>query len=222
MDWKIPATILILAFIVGLGILPLFSSDFSSQVTNPLTSVGDIFGGISQKTPQYEENVHFSMSASDFPTIRTASPVTILVSSNQKYGLILDGKNMSVKGKLSIQNFTGDIDLKAGKLSGSASLIASDNFDLEGKTNLQLENSGLDEIAVSDLMIGEFMAKSGILTTTIVQGKASEMRIPLGSDGAKVDGFKGNVSYANNTFYIEGTSSVITATGLTLGIAQLK
>jgi hypothetical protein len=224
MDWKIPATIIILAFVVGLGILPIFSPDFNGQVTDQFGSFGDIFDEVTstQKAPQYEENVQFSMSVKDFPAIKTGIPVTLFINSTHRYDLRLDSKNLSLKGPLTMTGFIGDIDPKTGKISGSADSIASDTFSLDGKTSISMENPELDEISASGLMISDFTAKNGVLMTTRVQNKTSEMRVPLDNDGARVQGFKGSIKYSDSTYQISGTSSIITATGLTLGITQIK
>jgi hypothetical protein len=116
-----------------------------------------------------------------------------------------------------MKNFTGDIDLKSGKLVGVASEIVSDYFDLEGKTAVQLENSGLDEIKVSDLIMSDFTANNGVLKTEKPQTMEAKISSP-----AKVYGFKGSMDYSNGTATISGTSSMIQANGLTIGISQIK
>jgi len=223
MDWKIPATILILAFVVGLGILPIFSPDFDGQVTDQFGSFNDIFGEVTtQKPTQYEENVVFSMSVKDFPAIKTSTSVDLFVNASHRYELQMDGKNMSLKGPLTMKGFIGDIDPKNGKISGKADSISSDTFSLDGKTTISLDGQNLDEISASGLIISDFTAKNGVLMTTRVQNKTSEMRVPLDNDGARVQGFKGNIQYTDGSYQVSGTSSIITATGLTLGISQIK
>lgn len=215
MDWKIPATILILAFVVVLGVLPIFSPDFNKNIASRFTDIGSGSGSLFQKAPEFKENVEFSMSVNEFPVIKTLTPVKVYINESQRYAVGVDGKNLSLKGSLILNDFTGEVNLKDGKIEGIALGLESDGFKMEGKSNIEIEEQGLDQVKAAGLMIADFSANNGVLKTT----KPQKMEAKLDS-AAKVYGFQGSMEYKKGTCEIQGTATMIKANGLTIGVEE--
>jgi len=212
MDWKIPATILILAFVVALGILPIFSPEFNKSVSSHFTNFDSPSGALFKKSQEFKPNVEFSMSVSEFPVIKTLTPIKVYINESQRYGIVVDGKNLSLKGNLILNDFTGEINLKDGKIEGVALGMEAEEFKMDGKSNIEIENPTLDQIRTTGLMISDFSANNGILKTT----KPQKMEAKLDS-AAKIYGFQGSMDYRKGTCDIQGTATMIKANGLTIG-----
>ncbi|MBN2094701.1 MAG: hypothetical protein JW727_01510 [Candidatus Aenigmarchaeota archaeon] len=217
MDWKIPATIMILLVILGIGAIPLFSPDFGTSFGRSFSSIDDIAGSFFEKQLEFEDNVAFSMSAKEVPKINTLLPTTLYLDSSKSYEILTDGKNLTLKGLLTINGFKGDIDFNEGKILGTCDGIETEFFGLDGKMGISIEGQSFDEIAVSDIKITQIDVNDGTISTTRPQVMEAKV-----DTGAKIYGFVGKITYSKGTAQLEGISSLIKANSLTIGLNEAK
>jgi hypothetical protein len=215
MDWKVPATIIILAVIVGVGVLPLISPEFNQKLRGHLSefsSLSDLLRNFFPDRADYEAKIIFSMSVNDFPIVKTRTPVTITIDSPHPYALNLDGKNMSAVGRITLKDFKGEINLRGGSITGTAQSVSSDSFTLSGKTHVSSDSLFAEEVTIEGLKIAEMSVNGGTLKTD----KPQEMEAKI-ANNAVVRGFMGKLTYKNGIGHFAGSCFEIRANSLVIG-----
>ncbi|MGC9310955.1 MAG: hypothetical protein ACP5E4_04515 [Candidatus Aenigmatarchaeota archaeon] len=212
MDWKIPATLIILAAVVGLGVLPIFSSDFNEKLTDFFSAISERFGVFFQEKGDFEENVAFTMAVNSFPEIKTRTPTMVHLNSLQPFTLLVDNKEVEASGQIMLNGFAGSINFDEGTISGSAEQVYSSGMNIKGKSAVSATNQIIEEITVNNLKIGELIVNGGILTISSPQ----EMEAKI-TNGAVVYGFQGSVAYKDKVATFRGACTKIKTNGLTIG-----
>lgn len=215
MDWKIPATVLILLIIVGVGALPLISPEFGETLGGYFSSfsaLDDFLGGLFPDDTDYSENVIFSMTVNDFPDIKTRDEVNVVLTSDQPYTLNIDGKELKATDSVTLQDFTGEVSPLSGTITGQIDGISSDSLTLDGKMQVSAANVFLDQITIEHLKISEMTVNGGTLNTLMPQ----EMEAKI-TNSATIRGFSGELKYKNGVGQFDGTCSEIKTNGLEIG-----
>lgn len=218
MDWKIPATIIILIAVVSLGVLPFFSTDFSNSLTGVFSSVRDFFDNmdffdnIFHRETEFKENVVLSLSTTKLNELKIGIPTEIYLDLNGNYNLNVDNKNLTVKQNMFLNNFTGTLNFVNFSIAGSVSGISASNFDLYGKSKVWTNNENFEELKISNLQFVELTINKGKIKTESPQKIEAEIE-----DKIKLYGFKGSMTYKNNTVEFYGSCTKVQTKGFTLG-----
>ena len=212
MDWKIPATILILIVLVSLGVLPFFSPNFSASLTDMYSSVKEFINKISNKETNFNGNIVLSLSTKELNELKIGFKTKLYLKLKGDYCLNVDNKNLSVKGDLFLNNFTGVINFKNFSISGTALEISAENFKLYGKSKIQANNKNFEKLTISNLKIAELTITKGKIKTTEPRKIEAEI-----DDLSKVYGFSGTLNYQNNTAVFEGNCTKIQMKEFTFG-----
>lgn len=211
MDWKIPATLVILIVVVSLGILPFFSTNFSNSLTGFFSPIKDFFTNIFHKEAEFKGDVVLSLSTSELDELKIGIPAEIYLKLNEDYSLTVGGKNLTVKQNLLLKNFTGTINFKNFSISGKVLRISSENFDLEGD-KIQTNNKNFEELVISNLQIAELTIFKGKIKTEKPRKIEAEI-----DDVSKLYGFVGTLNYKNSTGIFKGNCTKVQMKGFSLG-----
>ncbi len=212
MDWKIPATIVILVVVVSLGVLPFFSTNFSDSLTGFFSPIKDFFSNIFHREIESGGKVVLYLSTNELGNLKIGIPTNVYFKLNDNYNLIMDDKNLVVKQNLLLKNFTGTINFKNFSISGKVTGISSENFDLEGSSKIQTDNKKFEELTISNLQIAELTINKGKINTEKPRKIEAEI-----DDTSKLYGFIGTLTYKNNTALFEGNCTKFQMEGLSLG-----
>lgn len=211
MDWKIPATIIILVAVVSLGVLPFFSTDFSSSLTGVFSSVRDFFDNVFHRETEFEENVILSLSTTELNELKIGLPTEIYLDLNGDYNLDVDNKDLSVKQNLFLNNFTGTLNFVNFSVFGTVFGISAADFELIGKSKVQITNKNFKELKIFGLQIGELTINKGKIKTESPQKIEAEVE-----DRIKLYGFKGSLAYKNGVVTFDGSCTKVQTRGFTL------
>ena len=212
MDWKLPATIIILIAIVSLGLLPSFSSTFSNSLTKFYSPIKDFLDRILHRQTEFNGGVVLSLSTNELSKLKIGIPAEIFFKLDENYDLKVDGKILKVTKSLTLKNFTGTIDFRNFTISGKVVGISSENFNLEGTSNIQINNKNFDELRISNLKIAELTITRGKIKTEKPRKIEAEI-----DDRAKLYGFSGTLTYKNNVLLYEGNCKKVQMKGFSLG-----
>lgn len=212
MDWKIPATIVIIVAIISLGVLPFFSTDFSDSLASGFFSVKKFFKDLIPRTYEFEENVILSLSTAELDKLKIGLPTEIDLDLTENYELTVDSKHLTVKKNLVLSNFTGTVIFTNFSISGSAMKISIENFELEGKSKIQTTDSNFDKLRIANLQLAELTVNKGTMSIESPQKIEAEVE-----DTINLYGFKGTLTYENDIAVLEGSCTKIQTKGFTLG-----
>ena len=211
MDWKIPATIIILVVVISLGVLPFFSTGFSNSVTGFFSPVKDFFSNLFHKEADFGGSVVLSFSTTELSELKIGVPTEVYLKLNGDYGLNIDDKSLVVKQDLLLKNFTGTINFKNFSISGNVMGFSAENFELEGLSKVQTKNKNFEELTISNLQIAELTISKGHIKTEKPRKIEAEI-----DDTGKLYEFIGTLKYKDNQALFEGNCTKIQMEGFSL------
>jgi uncharacterized protein YxjI len=215
MDWKIPATIVILTFIVSLGLIPFFSPEFSTSIGGILDSFKNLLGNLPslfEKEKKFNGSIKFSLSTKEFDNLKIGIPANIHVDVEKEYKLKVDKKNLILKEDFDIYNFTGLVALKDFLISGECFKISTKNFEIEGKSKVMMLEKNFESLLIKNLKIGELTLDNGNISIESPQKISAEL-----DNKIKLHEFQGDLMFENSTITLEGNCSKIETEGFSFG-----
>jgi len=216
MDWKVPITIVILAFIVSLGMLPFFSSEFSGTIGDILSSFKNLFGNlpiIFEKEKKFNGSIEFSLSTENFNNLLKINiPSNIQINVDEEYNLKIDEKKIILRDDFNIYNFTGAVSFKDFLISGECLKISTKNFEMEGKSKIVILEKNFKAMKIENLKIGELILDSGKIRIENPQKINAELNNKI-----RLYGFTGNLIFKNNTVTLEGNCTRIESENFSFG-----
>ncbi len=212
MDWKVPATIVIIIAIISLGVLPFFSTGFSDSLASGFFSAKKFFKDIIPKTYEFEENVILSLSTAELGKLKIGIPTEIDMDLTDTYELTMDSDNVKVKENLVLSNFTGSVDFSNFSISGSALKISVENFEIERKSKIRTTDRNFNKLRITNLQLAELTVNKGRMIIKSPQKIEAEIENTI-----TLYEFKGALTYENDTAVLEGSCAKIQTKGFTIG-----
>jgi len=212
MDWKIPATIIILALVVSAGIIPFFSPEFSNILEKILDSFKKLSGlKLFEKEEIFNGSIEFSLSTREFDNLKIASG-NIKVDTDGNYTVKIDGKKLILKEGFEIHNFTGLVEFKNFLISGECSKISTKNFEIEGKSKIVALEKNFKTLTIENLKIGELDVDGGNITIKSPQKISAEL-----SEKIRLYKFKGSLIFEKDIITLSGNCTKTESRGFNFG-----
>jgi len=213
MDWKLPATAIILLIIVSMGSLPFFMPKYREPLTNIFDSIEKILNRVFSKETPFEGNINFYLEVDNFSEINFGNPVDIFVENKDNYIFKVDGHEITIKKNFEISNFTGIINFKDCVISGSAFKLESDDFRISNSLKLTTVNTTqCSKMVVDNIKIAELSFNSGYIEIEKPQKIEAEI-----NNSIILSGVQGSIRFENNSLKFNGICTKIKSNGFEIG-----
>jgi len=212
MDWKIPATIIILTVVISLGLIPFFSPEFSSSVGGLFDGVEGMFKKIFEKEHEFTGEIVFTLSTRNLSKIKIGTPTKMKIEVKKPYTFAIDDREFTVKDPITFTNFTGIIDFENFFFSGNVLGISTKSFEMKGGAKVSSFENDFSNLSVENIKLGELTLTNGEINTESPQKLNAKI-----NETIKIYGFNGILIYKNRIITFVGNCTKLETKSFSLG-----